>query len=123
MGYDLHIVRTADWFDAAKNPITREEVAKLIEADPDLEWSVSDYVDMKDETGAAARFPLIAWRGRSCFWWYRDQIICKDPDQDQMAKMIRMGDALKAQVIGDDGEKYVLRRKLFGRVSVQIVQP
>jgi hypothetical protein len=40
-----------------------------------------------------------------------------------MAKMIRMGDALNAQVIGDEGEKYVLRRKLFGRVSIQTEQP
>ena len=123
MGYDLHIVRTSDWLDAATSPITREEVAKLIESDLDLEWSVSDFIDMKDETGKAVRFPLIAWRGRSCFCWYRDQIVCKDPDRDQTAKMIHIADALNAQVIGDEGEKYVLRRKLFGRVSIQTEQP
>jgi len=123
MVYDLHIVRTADWLDAAKNPIAREEVATLIESDRDLEWSATEYVDMKDDTGTVVRFPLIAWRGRSCFCWYRDQIVCKDPDRDQTAKMIHIADALNAQVIGDEGEKYVLRRKLFGRVSIQTEQP
>jgi hypothetical protein len=78
---------------------------------------------MQEKTGNIVRFPLINWRGISCFWWYKDQILCKNPDQAQTAKLIRIADALKARVIGDDGEKYVLKRSLFGREKVQTVQP
>lgn len=45
MGYDLHVVRTLDWLEAAKSPITREEVDRLIDQDPELQWSPSDYVE------------------------------------------------------------------------------
>jgi hypothetical protein len=123
MGYDLHVVRTSDWFEAEKSPITREDVSRLVASDPELEWSATDYIDMQEKTGNTVRFPLISWRAVSCFWWYRDQIICKNPDHDQIAKLIRIGEKLKAQVIGDDGERYVLHRSLFGREKVQTIQP
>jgi hypothetical protein len=123
MGYDLHVVRTLDWLEAARSPITREEVDRLVDQDPELQWSPSDYVDMTDNAGEIVRYPLIRWRGNSCFWWYRDQIISKDPDHGQIEKLTRIAGTLKAQVIGDDGEKYVLRRGLFGRGKVKTIQP
>ena len=98
-------------------------MTSLIDEDPELDWSVLDYVEMKDETNVTVRFPLIAWRGTSCFWWYRDQIIRKNPDQDRIAKLIRIGGALGAQVFGDDGERYVLHRTLFGRDRIRTIQP
>jgi|ERR1035438_9153520 hypothetical protein len=123
MGYDLHVVRTSDWLDAEKSSITREDVFRLVASDPELEWSKTDNIDMQEKNGNTVRFPVISWRAVSCFWWYQDQIICKNPDPAQMAKLIRIADALKAQVIGDDGEKYVLKRSLFGREKVQTIQP
>src|SRR4051812_41258471 len=42
MAYDVHIVRTEDWLDAAGDPITREEVDALIAADSELAWSSAD---------------------------------------------------------------------------------
>ena len=106
MAYDIHIVRTKDWTDAASAPITRQDVDALIAADAELEWSTRDYVDMHDDTGAVLRYWMIDWRGRPCFWWYRDQLQCSGPDQAQQFKLTQMARALNAFVVGDDGEIY-----------------
>jgi hypothetical protein len=45
MGYDVHLVRTEQWFDAASDPVTKEHVDKVVAADPTLSWSESDYVE------------------------------------------------------------------------------
>ena len=106
MAYDLHIVRTEDWTEAAREPITRQETDALIAADSELAWSTSDYVDMADEAGISRRYYMIVWRGRPCFWWYRDQIQCSDPDPAQISKLVEMSRVLRAKVVGDDGEVY-----------------
>ena len=37
MGYDLHITRSAEWFDTTGCEITAEEWLTLVEADSELE--------------------------------------------------------------------------------------
>lgn len=106
MSYDLHIVRTKNWLDAASNPISKQEVELLIAEDSELEWSSSDYVDMNDGNGAITRYFMINWQGIPCFWWYSDQILCSGPDDAQMVKMVDMARAIDAFVVGDDGEIY-----------------
>jgi len=69
MAYDLHVVRSAHWTHAAESPITRNEVDALVKADPELAWSSSDFVQMKDETGSFTTFYMILWNGTPCFWW------------------------------------------------------
>jgi hypothetical protein len=108
MAYDLHIVRTQDWTEAASAPITKQDVDALIAADSELAWSTTDYVDMSDDAGAVTRYWMITWRGRPCFWWYRDEITCSSPDDAQVAKLVQMSRALHAHVVGDDGEAYPL---------------
>jgi hypothetical protein len=123
MGYDLHVARTLDWLEAARIPIEREDIARMIGADPELTWSSSDYADVKGESGAVIRIPAICWRGTPCFWCGTGEIICRNPDDEQIVKLIQIADVLKAHVIGDDGERYVMRRSLFGRGKVQTLQP
>ncbi len=36
MGWELHIVRTENWFDSASDPISREEWLKLVNDDEEL---------------------------------------------------------------------------------------
>ena len=110
MAYDLHITRTKDWTQAASSPITKQDIDALISADSELAWSTTDYVAMKDETGASTRYYAITWRGKPCFWWHRDQIQCSDPDAAQVSKLVRMAHALNADAVGDDGEVYPLER-------------
>jgi hypothetical protein len=61
---------------------------------------------MNDDSGAVTRYWMITWRGQPCFWWYRDQIQCSSPDDAQQSKLVQMAQALRAFVVGDDGEIY-----------------
>jgi hypothetical protein len=115
MAYDVHIVSTKDWFEASKSPITKEEVNVAIAGDPELEWAVSDYIEMADASGAIQRIPLIAWKGVSCFCWCKDQITCSGPAEQQIIKLCKLAQALNAYVVGDDGERYELRKSFLGR--------
>jgi hypothetical protein len=111
MAYDLHVVRTQDWTEAASAPITKQDVDALVAADAELAWSTADYVDMKDETGVSTRYYMINWRGQPSFWWYRDQIQCSGPDDAQQAKLVQMAHSLNAYAVGDDGEIDPLEKK------------
>ena len=106
MAYDLHIVRTEDWLEAASSPITKSDVDRLVAADPELDWSTTDYIDMRDDTGAVTRYWMLTWRGEPSFWWYRDQIRCSPSDETVVLKAAQIARALNAFAIGDDGEIY-----------------
>ena len=115
-------MRTERWTDAARNPVTWDEVDGLIASDPDLQWSASDYVDMK-EGDTTTRYYLMCWREMPCFWWYRDQITCATPDEAQTLKLIDIASQLGAHVVGDDDERYVRSRGFLGRQNVRVVRP
>src|SRR5882724_11528258 len=111
MAYDLHIIRTNDWLEASSAPITKSDVDGLVAQDPELAWSTTDYVDMSDDAGAVTRHWMITWRGKPCFWWYRDQIQCSGPNEAQQAKLVQMARVLNAHTVGDDGEVYPAEQK------------
>jgi hypothetical protein len=121
VAYDVHIVRTKDWLQASASPITKPEVDALVAGDMELEWSTSDYVDMSDDLGSITRYYMIAWKEIPCFWWYRDQILCSGPDDNQIIKLVRLAHALNAHVVGDDGEMYELRKNFLGKEKLIIV--
>ena len=116
MAYDLHLVRTNNWLDAADAPVTKADIDALILSDTELSWS-TDYVDMKVD-GEVKRFHLIDWKGEPFFWWYQDQIKFNSPDTDALIKLIGMADTLNAVVVGDDGEHYELGFLPNGNASV-----
>ena len=120
MAYDPHIVRTTDWTEAASAPITKQDVDALIAADSELKWSTTDYVDMADD-GFTTRYYMIIWRGAPCFWWYRDQIQCSSPDDAQQLKLAQMARALKAYAVGDDGERYEIKKGFFGKEKLEVI--
>lgn len=121
MPYDLHVVKTERWTDAARKPITWDEVNGLIASDPELEWSTADYVEMKDNDVTTCYY-MICWQGRPCFWWHRDQITCATPDEAQTLKVIEIAGKLGAQVVGDDDERYVRSIGLLRRQKVRMIQ-
>ena len=118
MAYDLHVVRSLEWTQAAETPVTKAEVDTLIEHDPELAWSSSDFVQMKNEAGFVTTYYMILYKGTPCFWWYRNQILCSGPNDAQVFKLVRIAATLNARVVGDDGEIYELRRSLFGREKI-----
>jgi hypothetical protein len=73
---------------------------------------------MKVDGGEAVRHYMIEWKGVSCFWWYRDQIVCSGADEAQIGKLLNIAAALSAQVVGDDGEKYEIRKTFLGRKRI-----
>jgi hypothetical protein len=77
MGYDVHLVRTEQWFDAESDPVTREHVDKVVATDPTLSWSESDYVEMTEDDGSIMRYYMINWNGAPSFWWYKSEVRCK----------------------------------------------
>ena len=120
MAYDLHIVRTKDWTEAASTPITKQDVDALIASDPELKWSTTDFVDMADD-GVTTRYYMIIWRDSPCFWWYRDQIQCSGPDEAQQLKLAQMARALNAFAVGDDGERYEIKKGFFGKEKLAVI--
>jgi hypothetical protein len=121
LAYDLHVVRTAHWLDASTNPISKDEIDHLITTDPTLARSNHDFVDMKSDAGETTRYYMIEWNGVSCFSWYRDQIVYSGEDEAQIGKLLRISVALRASVVGDDGEKYELRTTLLGKEKIVTV--
>ncbi len=121
MAYDLHIVRTKDWLEAANAPITKVEVDALIASDAELAWSTSDYVEMEEEAGVTTRYYAITWNGVPCFLWQKNQITCSGPDDAQQLKLVKIARALGAYAVGDDGERYELRKNFFGKEKLVMV--
>jgi hypothetical protein len=114
MAYELHVARTRRWLKAASAPITKTDVDELIASDAELSWSTSDFVEM-EEDGENVRYYMIVWRGESCFWWHKDQITCSHPSEGQQLKLVRIAQALGAYAVGDDDERYELRKGFFGK--------
>ena len=120
MAYDIHVARTKDWLDAATAPITKNDVDSLLANDAELAWSTTDYLEMVDD-GVETRYFAILWRGVPCFFWYRDQIQCSGPDEAQQLKLAQIARLLNACAVGDDGERYEIKRGLFGKEKLVVV--
>jgi len=110
MPYNVHVVRTSHWRDAAQSPITKEEITALIAADKEMAWSPANSEE-------------ITWRGTPSIRWQGGQLVSTDPDKLLTAKLIRMAGALNANLVGENGEHYVLRRNMWGPERIHKVQP
>jgi hypothetical protein len=120
MGYDVHLVRTEQWLDSESDPVSKEDVDKALATDPTLSWSESDYVEMMEDDASLKRYYLINWNGEPVFWWYKSEVRCKNPSEAQLLKLVDLADMLKAQVVGDDGERYERGKTLFGKPKLVI---
>lgn len=100
-------------------PITKQDVDALVAADSELKWSTTDFVDMADD-GVTTRYYMIIWQGSPCFWWYRDQILCSRPDEAQQLKLAQIARALNGYAVGDDGERYEIKKGFFGKEKLVV---
>lgn len=122
MGYDAHVVLTENWTESESNPVVKEAVDRIIAGDTTLSWSTTDYVEMKDEDGHITRYFMINWKGVPTFWWYRSEILCKDPTETQLLKLAEIARALGGHLLGDEGEEYTIEKSLFGKPKVVVVR-
>src|ERR1044071_4018121 len=114
MGYDVHVVLTTDWTESESHPVAKEAVDRLIAGDATLAWSSTDYVEMKDNGGHVPRYFMINWKGVPTFWWYRSEILCKNPTDAQLLKLVEIARALGGHLLGDDGEEYTSEKSFLG---------
>jgi hypothetical protein len=122
MGYDVHVVLTADWTQSESRPITKDAVDRLIASDTTLSWSTTDYVEMSERDGRVVRYFMITWNGVASFWWYRSEILCKDPTEAQILKLLDMARAIGGRLLGDDGERYERGKSIFGKPKIVVVR-
>jgi len=122
MGYDVHVVLTADWTQSESRPITKDAVDRLIASDTTLSWSTTDYVEMSERDGRVVRYFMITWNGVPSFWWYRSEILCKDPTEAQILKLLGMARAIGGRLVGDDGERYERGKSIFGKPKIVVVR-
>ena len=115
MGYDLHITRADNWFDSETAPISLDEWAAYVAADPEMrmdgfaEAKVDGYILRTENDGLAV---WVAYSGHgkdgNMAWFdYCDgRIVVKNPDDEIIDKMKRIAAYFHAAVLGDEGEAY-----------------
>lgn len=106
MGWELHIIRTENWFDSASNPISGEEWLQLVDDDNELS------IDRNNGDFFAI------WSGQSEHdepWldWNDGRISTKHPDEALYCKMLQIADKLNAVVVDEDDHKYLLSSDLM----------
>lgn len=101
MGWELHIVRTENWFDSASNPITSEEWVQLIDNDEELS------ID-KRNGDYFTRWSNHQAHDESWLDWDDGRIYSKQPEEALYWKMLQIAKNLGAVVVDDDDRKYLL---------------
>ncbi|MBB3656481.1 hypothetical protein FHX15_001709 [Rhizobium sp. BK650] len=116
MGYDLHITRKENWFDATPG-FSLEDWFGYVESDPELRHDGFAEAALNGrDVLRVERKGLCVWtaysggeRGNDVCWlaWSEsDNIDVKNPDPEIRRKMWSIAERLGAKVQGDDGEFY-----------------
>lgn len=100
MGYDLHITRREFWFDEEGEAISLDEWQRYVESDPEIHGD--------PENPGPENYVIVSHPERWPLWWYRGEIMTKNPDEKAVAKLVKISASLRARVVGDDGEVYGL---------------
>lgn len=101
VGWELHIVRTENWFDSASNPIKSEQWIQLINNDEELS------IDKKNG-GFFAIWSGHPSHDESWLGWDDGRIYTKQPDEALYCKMLQIANKLDAVIVDDDDHKYLL---------------
>ena len=115
MGYDLHITRKLNWFDASP-AIDLHEWLEYVANDPDLQHE--GFAEAPAANGDTLRIEsqgICIWKGysgggnpESTAWltWNAGNVVAKNPDDEIRKKMWSIAQSLGASVQGDEGEHY-----------------
>lgn len=106
MGYYLNIIRKKDYTDWEEDSnISLEEWFAFIELDEELELFPED----NHSPVGLCYWLAHVYEGTDyhiCFDYGQGRIGAKNPDEETIAKMIRMANILQGKVEGDNGEWY-----------------
>ena len=115
MGYDLHITRAGNWFDSKAAPISLDEWATHVAADPEMRMdgfaeTEADGQILRIESAGLAVWVAYSGHGKDgnmAWFGYQDgRIVVKNPDDEIIGKMKRIATCFQAKVLGDEGEIY-----------------
>lgn len=106
MGWELHIVRTENWFDSSNDPITSEEWLQLVDNDEELS------IDNKNGDFFAT-WNVHQQHNEPWLEWYDGRIYTKQPCEALYCKMLQIAIKLDAVVVDDDDRKYLLPSDLM----------
>lgn len=101
MGWELHIVRTENWFDSSNDPITSEEWLQLVDNDEELSIDNNN-----GDFFAIWRAPQA--QDEPWLDWEVGRIYTKQPSEALYCKMLQIASKLDAVVVDDDDHKYLL---------------
>jgi hypothetical protein len=116
VGYEVHITRADEWTESEAVPILLGEWLAYVKSDPEMRLdgrAVASTVDggaIEMESEGLAVWTKysgnevdgnIAWMMHDC-----GRVTAKNADEEIIGKMMRIASALRARVIGDDGEEY-----------------
>ncbi|MCH5599999.1 hypothetical protein [Niabella ginsengisoli] len=117
MSYDIHITRQESWFDGNDNKrISLDEWKEFLTND--TEMRLDNFTETTIATGELIRVErdgLSVWTKYSGngldgnFAWFdynNGNIVCKNPDNEIINKMLDIAERLNAKVQGDEGELY-----------------
>jgi hypothetical protein len=116
MGYDVHVTRSENWWEAETKQISLEEWLEYCRTDSELR--VDGYAEATSPAGETIRYEnpgLAVWTGKESpggqnemvwFDWQGGCVVVKYPDGETFKKMFQIAVALGARVQGDDGEFY-----------------
>lgn len=115
MGYDLHITRAPHWSESDSYPIALDEWLRYVANDPEMRLDNFAEAEVEGDVLRVESEGLVVWTAYSChgvggnmawFTFWRGCVMVKNPDREIIGKMKRIAEALRAQVIGDEGELY-----------------
>jgi hypothetical protein len=115
MGYDLHITRAEDWTESETFPIGLEEWLDHVASDPEMRLDNHAEVEIDGHAIRLESEGVAVWTafsghgvGGNMAWfsYHSGNVVVKNPDRQNLGKMLQVADHLGASVQGDDGEKY-----------------
>jgi hypothetical protein len=105
VGYDLHITRAAHWLDSQDHPITPDEWEAYARRHPQLH---EDGTVSQKDIGDQPMFTLTSKDGTrvGLFWDESCVDVCGVYTEPAQHEIAQIAEALQANLIGDDGERY-----------------
>ncbi|MGB3007882.1 MAG: hypothetical protein WBC06_15315 [Chitinophagaceae bacterium] len=117
MGYELHITRKANWFDEDDSrQISFDEWTQILVDDKEMrldgfaEVATTNGDTIKVESEGLSIWTKYSGNGLNGNYAWFDyslgRIVCKNPDDEIISKMLDIAKRLNAKVQGDEGEIY-----------------
>src|ERR1044071_8617227 len=104
MGYDVVITKAASSINAEEHPITWTEWMTVVDADPTLQLSSTDWYERRRHDKSLERIYAVVWLAHPDtppFLLMDGAVQIKNPDQATLEKMTEIARHLNARVLGE----------------------